>query len=324
MLPGKATVPATKMREMPGHLPRIPRVQTDQAEQELPRRTIRQREDGNRGSEGQVTIMNQSKLLGESPQVTKRFLIRSCITGETLYCHNAESLSELMESAARNRVPLTKADLRNRNLEGANIAGIDLTDADLCYADVRNANMSRSDLSGAQLVGTKLSGTDLEAADLMGANLTGADLSGAKLHRANLANVELAGAILKDADLSYCNLDGCNLTGADFDGASLLGTNLLRASKDKVAEEKLERQEVLQRLVFSPAAAILLQVALMAIQVLGLMLAGPFQLFWFVGVTIVNAYLMCTRSWRWGLGLLWQTLFFALLWRGIRISLIGH
>ncbi len=253
-----------------------------------------------------------------------RYLIIDRTSGETLYCDTAESLTDLIESAARKGVTLAEADLPERDLEGANIPGLDLSDADLCHGELSNANLSGSDLSDAKLVGTKLIGTNLEAADLMRANLTGADLTEAKLHRANLGDAQLVGAILKNADLSYCNLDGCILTGADLEGANLLGTSLLRASKDKVAEEKIERQEELSRLVFSPAKAILLQIGLMGFQSVGLTLVGPFQVFWFVGVTVVNAYLMFTRSWWWGLGLIWQTVYFVILWRGFRTSLIGY
>jgi len=268
--------------------------------------------------------MQQSKPFDPASKSKSRFLVRARSSGETLYCDETDSLVDLLESAARNRVSLDGADLPERDLAGANLPGIDLSGAELSHADLSRANLSGADLAAASLVGAYLIDANLEAADLMRTDLSGANLAGARLHRANLGGAELVGAILKNVDMSYCNVDGCNLAGADLEGANLLGTNLLRAIKDKVAEHETERREDIRRLVFNPAYAIIVQVILMGVQVVALLLAGPFQLFWFVGVTVVNVYFMFYRSMWWVLGLIWQTVFLGLLWTLARVSITGH
>lgn len=79
---------------------------------------------------------------------------------------DAETVSDAVQYAVKNRL----------DLRGANLRGVDLRGADLRKADLLGANLSEADLRGADLFGANLRGADLFGANLRGANLRGANL----------------------------------------------------------------------------------------------------------------------------------------------------
>lgn len=79
---------------------------------------------------------------------------------------DAETVSDAVQYAVKNRLDLRWADLRKANLSVAN-----LRKANLRWADLR-----RADLRGADLRGADLFGANLRGANLRGANLRGADV----------------------------------------------------------------------------------------------------------------------------------------------------
>ena len=108
------------------------------------------------------------------------------IDGRQLLEIDAETVSDAVQYAVKNRLALRGADLRGAALLGAALSGADLRGADLSGADLSGADLSGADLRGAALRMADLRGADLRMADLSGADLSGADLSGADLRGADV------------------------------------------------------------------------------------------------------------------------------------------
>ena len=121
----------------------------------------------------------------------------------------AATFGKAVEQAARQRLGLHLAQLKEA----------DLRRLDLSHALLREAELTRADLRYA----------DLSGADLSGANLSNADLRYADLSRANLRDANLSNADLRCADLSgaYFGTRIRVLEDTDFRGADLTGTDLL-------------------------------------------------------------------------------------------------
>ena len=82
-------------------------------------------------------------------------------------------IRQAVETAVKNKVNLSGANLYRAFLSGANLSGANLRGADLSWANLRGANLSGADLGGANL-----RGADLTGADLCGANLKNTILEG--------------------------------------------------------------------------------------------------------------------------------------------------
>jgi len=96
--------------------------------------------------------------------------IKSWLTGNALYSAEAD-IKELLMSAIKAGVNLSRADLHGANLRGADLRGADLREADLREANLRGANLHGANLRGANLREADLYGTDLRRANLYGADL---------------------------------------------------------------------------------------------------------------------------------------------------------
>lgn len=123
--------------------------------------------------------------------------IKNYITDAVIYTYTPAEGSPLrmrdaVESAIRDGINLSHADLRRVYLHGADLSGADLF---------------RSYLHGANLDGADLSDANLDGADLSGVNLSRANLSRANLTCANLNGVDLTDANLKDSNLSRIKAD---------------------------------------------------------------------------------------------------------------------
>jgi len=110
---------------------------------------------------------------------------------------DAYSIVSSSESAWRDRVYLSEADL-----SGANLSRAKLRDARIGLANLNKANINGADLSGSDL-----SGSDLSGANLNGANLSGADLTKSKLVDTTLLRTDLSG----------CNIFGVSVWNIETD-----------------------------------------------------------------------------------------------------------
>ena len=139
----------------------------------------------------------------------------------------------------KERLDLSKADLRGAYLRKADLSHTNLREANLRGAYLRKTNLRLTNLSRANLNGANLSGTlltvanlaeaDLRDADLRGAHLVTADLSGACLTEAALHGAKLTLASLRNANLTEANLRGADLQ-ADFTGTNLSGAKFTEAN----------------------------------------------------------------------------------------------
>lgn len=150
-----------------------------------------------------------------------------------------DSWNEWRKQNPKEKINLSRADLKQFNLTKANLQGASLYRTDLKYAELKGADLQGAILKGADLQFSSMIHTKLQNANLQGANLVHAfliktQLQDAKLFKANLEfaileEANLQGANLKGADLNYSTLNDTNLKDACLVGARLWEANLRKA-----------------------------------------------------------------------------------------------
>ena len=153
------------------------------------------------------------------------------IEKETVWMGEAESFRDIVEAlsgvvpferiawrdavvrAARERISLARAPLRDMDLTGVDLRRVDLTGADLRRARLGGAWFDRAVLT---------------AADLSGADLVGARFASASMMDSVLSGVRADGAVFDGADLRRSRLESGVFRSASFVGAKMVGANLDR------------------------------------------------------------------------------------------------
>ncbi|MCZ6534897.1 MAG: toll/interleukin-1 receptor domain-containing protein [Chloroflexi bacterium] len=128
----------------------------------------------------------------------------------------------------KDRLELSRADLRGIDLfaadfSGANLRKANLSEANLGRGDLRWADLRWADLHWANLRRADLRRADLHLADLRGANLSWANLSWANLGGAKLSGAFLNYAMVREIDNSETNFDSVYLGGTVFADCDLTG-----------------------------------------------------------------------------------------------------
>jgi|GEM_PF-4218230 len=121
----------------------------------------------------------------------QRFEVRHRFTAAVVASGEAESLKELVQSAA-----ISGRSFQSVDLAGADLSGLDLSGTDFSDADFRGAALSRTNFTAA----------DLAEADLSEADASETCFSRARLRHARLVRTHVLGA----------NFDRADLAGVDF------------------------------------------------------------------------------------------------------------
>ncbi len=167
---------------------------------------------------GLIDKAELEQRLSPAPQT---FVIRRKDDHEIIYHGECETLSRLVEKAARFGIDLSDSDLSNADLSKA-----DLTGVRLCGADLRQANLVGADFTAANLTRARLSSSNMFGATLYKAKLAGADLSDANLSMVYAVWAFMPEVNLSESNLTHANLSGANLSNAFVFEAIMEDTNL--------------------------------------------------------------------------------------------------
>lgn len=153
------------------------------------------------------------------------------IEKETVWMGEAESFRDIVE-ALSGVVPFERIAWRDAVVRAAreriSLARAPLRDMDLTGVDLRRVDLTGADLRRARLGGAWLDRAVLTAADLSGADLVGARFASASMMDSVLSGVRADGAVFDGADLRRSRLESGVFRSASFIGAKMVGANLDR------------------------------------------------------------------------------------------------
>lgn len=149
-------------------------------------------------------------------------------TGSVLYRVMAGTITEATEKAARNKILLENADLRNTYLRAA-----DLKFADMPRASFDGSELAFASFSHADLVGASFKSCLLNNADFRNAKLPDANFESSRCNKAYFCSADAPGANFKYAALEQARLNEGNFSGASFDVAQMTGAVLSKCNLQK-------------------------------------------------------------------------------------------